>query len=145
MTANFADTATETEVAAVRAVVDGIAESWAANDPDGFADAYTEDASMVLSGDRYFKGREVIRKMTVHQFKAAHQGTTLLQNIVDVQFLSPEAAVVITDGGVLTDGETEPHPARALRATWVMAKNGEGWKIAAYQNGRLADQPLQGE
>lgn len=145
MTSNIAETAQSVDAAAVRGVVDGIAESWAANSADGFADAYSEDASLILSGDRFFKGREVIRQMTKHQFATAHKGTTLLQNIVDLRFLSPVVAVVVTEGGVLTAGETEPAPERALRATWVMAKNGDIWEIAAYQNGRMADVPLQGE
>ncbi len=132
-------------VVAVRGVVDGIATSWAANDPHGFADAYTEDASMILSGDRYFSGREVIRKVIVGQFQTAHSGTTLLQNIVDMRFLSPETAVVITEGGVLVADETEPSADRAMRATWVITKEDDAWKIAAYQNTRNADQTLPGE
>lgn len=132
-------------VAAVRGVVDGIAASWAANDPHGFADAYTEDASMILSGDRYFSGREVIRKVVVGQFQSAHRGTTLLQNIVDMRFLSPDTAVVITEGGVLAAGETEPSADRAIRATWVITQENDAWKIAAYQNTRNADQALPGE
>jgi uncharacterized protein (TIGR02246 family) len=93
---------------------------------------------MVLSGNRYFKGREVIRAVVTQQFEFAHQGTTLLQNIADVRFLSSETTVVITEGGVLASGETEPPPERATRATWVLAKKNDGRRIAAYQNTRSA-------
>jgi uncharacterized protein (TIGR02246 family) len=105
----------------LKAVIDGIAEAWADNNPDGFADLYTADATMVLSGDRFFRGREVIRKVAVEQFKTAHKGTTLLQNIVDTKVLSDDAAVVVTEGGVLAPGQSQPSPERALRATWVLA------------------------
>ncbi|WP_309116038.1 SgcJ/EcaC family oxidoreductase [Saccharothrix sp.] len=129
----------------LKAVIDGVAEAWADNNPDRFADSYTADATMVLSGDRFFRGREVIRQVAVQQFKTAHKGTTLLQNIVDTKIISDDAAVVITEGGVLAPGQSVPSPERALRATWVFAKQDGKWLVSAYQNGRLADTPLPGE
>ncbi|MEU4767019.1 SgcJ/EcaC family oxidoreductase [Actinosynnema sp. NPDC023794] len=136
---------TEATGVELKAVIDGIAEAWADNNPDGFADLYTTDATMVLSGDRFFRGREVIRKVAVEQFKSAHKGTTLLQNIVVSRLLTDDTAVVVTEGGVLAPGQSEPSPERALRATWVLAREDGKWLIAAYQNGRLADTPLPGE
>ena len=41
------------EATGVQEVIDGIAKAWADNDPNAFADLYTADASMILSGDRY--------------------------------------------------------------------------------------------
>jgi uncharacterized protein (TIGR02246 family) len=130
--------------AGVRGVVDGIRTSWKNNDADGFADAYTADASMILSGNRYFRGRETIRTVAEHQFKSAHQKTTLLQEIVDVRFLNQQAAVVITEGGVLAPGENAPAAERAIRATWVLTRDADAWHIAAYQNTRNADSELPG-
>jgi uncharacterized protein (TIGR02246 family) len=132
------------EDTAVRGVVDRIGKVWEAHDPDGFADAYTQDASLILSGDRYLKGREVIRAIITQQFKSAHKGTTLLQNVVDVRFLGPESAVLITEGGVLSPGETLPSAEREIRATWVLSKQAGDWLIAAYQNTRTADTTLPG-
>jgi uncharacterized protein (TIGR02246 family) len=129
----------------IRGVVDHISKVWENHDPDGFADAYTQDASMILSGDRFLQGREVIRKVITQQFKSAHKGTTLMQNIVDVRFLTPESAVAITEGGVLASGETLPAPEREIRATWVFSKENGAWLIAAYQNTRMADGTLPGE
>jgi uncharacterized protein (TIGR02246 family) len=130
--------------AAVRSVVDGIRAAWADNDGDAFADAYTEDASLILSGDRYLSGREMIRKVVTQQFSTAHLGTTLLQDIVDLRFIGPGSAVAITEGGVLAPGEVQPAPARAIRATWVLSKQDGKWFIAAYQNTRNEDAQLPG-
>jgi len=141
MMANIGGTLDES---AVREVVDNIAKAWEANDADAFADAYTEDASLILSGDRYFIGREVIRQALAQVYKAGHKGTTLLQNIVDIRFLGSDAAVAITEGGVLAPGETEPAEERAIRATWVFEKQNGTWFIAAYQNTRNADGTLPG-
>lgn len=135
---------TQHDESGVRSVVDGIGKAWRSNNADAFADAYTEDASMILSGNRYLSGREVIRAVVTQQFKSAHQGTTLLQNIVNLRFLAHDVAVVITEGGVLAPSEVEPAPERAIRATWVLTKENNAWLIAAYQNTRMADAQLPG-
>jgi uncharacterized protein (TIGR02246 family) len=127
-----------------RNVVDGIATAWASNDPNAFADTYTEDACMILSGNRYFKGRETLRQVVVSQFGSAHKRTTLLQNIIDVRAVSDDAIIVITEGGVLAPGETLPAPERAIHATWVLANDNGSWRIASYQNSRDADSALPG-
>ena len=147
MTSNATQTATSPRPAdesAARAVVDNIGKAWAANDANAFADAYTVDGTMILSGDRFMQGRETIRTMATQQFASAHRGTTLLQNIVEVRALGSDAAVVITEGGVLAPGETAPAPERAIRATWVLQKQADEWLIAAYQNTRNADGQLPG-
>ncbi|MEJ2858938.1 MULTISPECIES: SgcJ/EcaC family oxidoreductase [unclassified Saccharothrix] len=128
----------------VRAVIDGIGRAWADNDADAFADAYTQDATMVLSGDRFLRGREVIRTVVRQQFATAHRGTTLLQDVVDLRFLGPGAAVATTEGGVLAPGEAQPAAERAIRATWVLVDDGGQWRITAYQNTRMADETLPG-
>jgi len=147
MTSDTTEAATSTWLAdetAARSVVDNIGKAWAANDPNAFADAYTAEGTMILSGDRFMQGRETIRTIVAHQFVSAHKGTTLLQNVVDVRPLGRDAAVVITEGGVLAPGETTPAPERAIRATWVLEKQAGNWLIAAYQNTRNADGQLPG-
>ncbi|TDO42056.1 SgcJ/EcaC family oxidoreductase [Paractinoplanes brasiliensis] len=143
MTAETTRTRAVDETAA-RAVVDNVGKAWADNNPDAFADAYTADGTMILSGDRFIQGREVIRAMAKQQFATAHKGTTLLQNVIDVRPVGEAGAVVITDGGVLAPGETAPHPDREIRATWVLEKQDGNWLIAAYQNTRNADGRLPG-
>lgn len=146
-TSNVAETAldwTEADKTAVRAVPDRIRDAWAANDAEAFAAAYTADATMILSGDRFMKGRAQILQEVKASFAGGHKGTTLLQNIVDARYIGANTAIVITDGGVLAPGETKPHPEREIRATWVIAKEDGEWRIAAYQNSRNADGKLPG-
>lgn len=45
-----------------RDVVDGIGPAWADNDPDAFADVYTTDANMILSGDRLAAARAMSQR-----------------------------------------------------------------------------------
>jgi uncharacterized protein (TIGR02246 family) len=133
------------EEAAARDVVDRVGRAWARHDGDAFADSYTKEATLILSGDRFLEGREAIRAVINHQFKAGHANTTLLQDIVNFRFISDGVAVAITEGGVLATGESKPAPERAIRATWVIAKQDDGeWLLAAYQNTRDADVSLPG-
>jgi uncharacterized protein (TIGR02246 family) len=147
MTVNSATDArvSAADEAAARDVVDRIGRAWAKHDGDAFADAYEKEATLILSGDRFLEGREVIRAVINHQFEAGHANTTLLQNIVNFRFITDGTAVAVTEGGVLATGETTPAPERAIRATWVMNKQSDGeWLIAAYQNTREADTSLPG-
>jgi uncharacterized protein (TIGR02246 family) len=135
----------DVEKAAACSVTSRIDDAWNRNDADGFAAVFTEDGSLALSGDRYFKSRESIRVHVGESFAGPHKGTRLIQNIVDFMFTGPEAGVITTEGGVLVPGETEVHPERELRATWVVTKQSGQWFIAAYQNGRRADGRLRGD
>lgn len=134
--------ATEADEAAVRAVVDRINAAWADHDADAFADVYTDDATMVLSGDRFLRGRETIRTDLVREFQGRHRGTKLISDVVDLRFLGTDTAVMITEGGVLAPGESEPAPEREIRATWTCAKQDGEWYLAAYQNTRNAEGKL---
>ena len=118
----------------VREVLDGIVRAWAGKDADAFADAYTKNARMILSDNRFLRGREVIRSAVTERFAAADRGTTMVQDVVDLRFLQPGVAVVITEGGDLSPDDAEAAGPRSVRATWVFANGLDGWRIAAYQN-----------
>lgn len=129
--------------ATARDVVEEVNDAWAMNDADRFADLYTDDATFILSGDRFFQGREHIRSELTQSFAGPHKGTRLLTYVVDGRLLSPGLAILVTEGGVLLPGQSEPDWERALRATWVVVKESDRWRVAAYQNGRQADGALQ--
>jgi uncharacterized protein (TIGR02246 family) len=145
MTTSVASSATDSEQAAAYAVVDRVNAAWDKNDAAEFADVYEEDATLILSGDRFFRGRTNIREELALSFQGPHKGTRLLAEVVSFRFLGPEHAVLVTEGGVLAPGETTPIWDRALRATWMLSKETGEWLVAAYQNGRRADGSLRGE
>ncbi|MER5267781.1 SgcJ/EcaC family oxidoreductase [Actinosynnema sp. NPDC002837] len=127
----------------VREVLDGIVRAWAGKDADAFADAYTKNARMILSDNRFLRGREVIRNAVTEQFAAADRGTTLVQDVVDLRFLQPGVALVITEGGDLSPDDAESATG-SVRATWVLANGLDGWRIAAYQNTPIPDETRPG-
>jgi uncharacterized protein (TIGR02246 family) len=124
---------------AVRSVVDRVDRAWSDADAEAFAGAFTEAGTMILSGDRYFRGRPQIRGEMGAAFAGPLKGTRLTGWIVDLRLLAPGVAVVTTEGGILLPGETGVDRERALRATWVVVEELGQWLVAAYQNGRVAD------
>lgn len=124
----------DADVAAARDVPRRIVAAWADNDGDAFAAVFTQDASLILPGNVYLKSREEIRSYMTAGFAGPYKGTQVYGVPVNVRFLRPDVALMITEGGVLAPGETTVAPERAVRAAWLLAKQEGTWLITAYQN-----------
>jgi uncharacterized protein (TIGR02246 family) len=121
------------EETAILGVVKGVYEAWNSADPDAFVADYLEDASAILPG-AYLKSREDIRGAMAFSFNGPLKGTRSSDKVLGVRFLNDEAAVVISETGVLVPGETQAPPERTVYATWVLAKRDGKWQLAAYSN-----------
>ncbi|MEH1099496.1 SgcJ/EcaC family oxidoreductase [Micromonospora sp. CPCC 205561] len=119
--------------AAIRAVPGRIVQAWADNDAAAFAAMFTSDGTLILPGI-FLQGREEIQGFMTQAYAGPYKGTNVTGNPIAVKHLSEGVALIITQGGVLAPGETEPAPERAIRATWTLAKQGRDWLITAYQN-----------
>jgi uncharacterized protein (TIGR02246 family) len=136
----------DSEAAAAVQVVSRVNAAWDRNDAEEFAAVYTEDATLILSGDRFFEGREHIARELALSFAGPHKGTRLIADVVSFHWIAPGLAAIVTEGGVVAPGEDTFVWDRALRATWVAARQEDGgYLVAAYQNGRRADGALKGE
>lgn len=124
---------TKQDQAAVAAVTERIVAAWAAHDADAFAQAFTEDGTMILPG-QFKKGREEIREFMAQAYAGPYRGTRVTGTPIDLKFLGPAAALLITRGGVLAAGETEVSDEQAIRATWTVVKQDGQWLLTAYQN-----------
>lgn len=123
----------EQDLAAVVAVSGRIVSAWDGNDAQAFAEVFTEDGTMVLPGV-YRKGRQEVRAFMESAFAGPYKGTRVTGTPLDLRFLGPDNAVIVTQGGVLAPGDTEVSDKQGIRATWVVSREGGEWRLAAYQN-----------
>lgn len=130
MTASQTQTADET---AILNVLKNVYDAWDAYDADAFVAEYTEDASAILPGS-YRNSREEIRENMRDAFSTYLKGSTTTNKVLDVRFLNEDAAIVITETGVLFPGESAVPDDRLAIASWVLARREGRWLLAAYQN-----------
>ena len=133
--------------AAVRNLADRVAAAWNAADAEAFAAVFTEDATLV--GDLFMVGRDAIATAMAAGFEGPFRGTTLSVTPVDLRFVRPDVAILLTRGVVRPAGLPADGPAGGFLATTTAVRAADGrWEIAAYQNakgGGAADAPAAPE
>jgi uncharacterized protein (TIGR02246 family) len=126
-------TPTEADQIAIATLTQKVIAAWAYHDAESFANVFVEDGTMILPGI-FKQGREDIKAYLVEAFEEQYKGTQVTGKPLKLKFLSPDSAILITQGGVLAKGETEVSDAQAIRATWTVVKVDGQWHLAAYQN-----------
>lgn len=120
--------------AAMREIPQRIVSAWAENDAKAFADAFSEDATLILPNDIYLAGREEIRDFMAKGFAGPYKGTQVTGIPLSVRQYGDDVIIIVTRGGVLGAGQKQVSPEDTIRATWVLGREGEDWLIVAYQN-----------
>ncbi|GGU98180.1 SgcJ/EcaC family oxidoreductase [Actinomadura sp. LOL_016] len=133
MTTSDAAAPSASDPAAVAALTQRVVAAWAHQDAEGFAGVFTEDGTMILPGV-YRKGREEIRAYMADAFAGQYKGTQVTGKPLDMKFLAPDAALLLTQGGVLAAGESEVSDEQSIRASWLAVKRDGEWRLTAYQN-----------
>jgi len=108
--------------------------AWASWDAETVADVFTKDGILILPGDVLKKSRDEIQAFMTAAYAGPFWGTRVVGKVVDVRFVSEDAALLRTHGGILGPGQTEIDPAMAVRSTWVVVKTDDEWQLAVYQN-----------
>ncbi|MFE7131871.1 SgcJ/EcaC family oxidoreductase [Streptomyces sp. NPDC057638] len=124
---------TDEDRAAIAALPQRVVAAWAAQDADAFAEVFTPDGTMIIPGV-FQQGREAIRSFLAQAFQGPFKGTRVTGTPVDLRFAGAESGILITRGGILAPGESEPSAERAVNASWVVIKRDGRWLLAAYQN-----------
>jgi len=125
----------EDEVA-INAMLSEMYQAWADNDADGFVRCYTDNATAILPGSLR-SSREVIRESMAAGFDGPLQGSSTVDRQLSLRFVGEDAAVAVSEGGILFAGEDAVPEERKIHATWVFEKRDGRWLVAAYHNSPL--------
>lgn len=122
-----------TDEAAVKDVLASAVAAWDANDADAFAELYTDDASVITAGSHQ-QGKETIRAFMAGGFAGPLKGTKSMEDPQDVRFVTDDVAVVTSLGGFIFAGEDKLRDDMERRATWVIVRRGNDWRVETYHN-----------
>jgi uncharacterized protein (TIGR02246 family) len=119
--------------AAIQAVLVDSYKAWEAGDADRMVASYTEDATAIMTGSLR-DSREVIRQNMARGFDGPLKGSSTVNKQLSIRFLGSDAAIVVSESGILFAGQTEVPEQLKVNATWVFEKRDGQWLIAAYHN-----------
>jgi uncharacterized protein (TIGR02246 family) len=121
------------DVAAIEAVLVDSYKAWEAGDADGMVADYTADATAIMTGSLR-DSRDVIRENMAMAFAGPLKGSSTYNKQFSLRFLGRDAAVVVSESGILFAGETDVPDTGKVNVTWVFEKRNGHWLIAAYHN-----------
>jgi uncharacterized protein (TIGR02246 family) len=119
--------------AAIQAVLVDSYQAWEAGDAAGMVADYTADATAIMTGSLR-DSREVIRENMALAFAGPLKGTSTYNKRLSLRFVGRDAAIVVSESGILFAGQSEVPEAGKVNATWVFEKRDGQWLIAAYHN-----------
>jgi uncharacterized protein (TIGR02246 family) len=106
--------------------------AWESGDADAFAELFVDNGSMLI-GDTQLNGRDAIRSYMSKGFAGPYQGARVVEEPVDVRLIAADAALAVTDGGILFDDQAKLEPGQVNRAMYVIVKQGPEWKLVSHQ------------
>ena len=119
--------------AAIRAVLDASYKAWEAGDAEGMVANYTVDATAIMTGSLR-ESRDAVRHNMALAFAGPLQGTSTYNKQLSLRFLGDDAAIAVSESGILFAGQSEVSDEGKVNATWVFEKRDGQWMIAAYHN-----------
>jgi uncharacterized protein (TIGR02246 family) len=119
--------------AAIQAVLVDSYDAWEAGDANGMVANYTGDATAIMTGSLR-ASRDVIRETMASAFEGPLKGSSTYNKQLSFRFVGRDAAIVVSESGILFAGETEVPDTRKVNATWVFEKRDGKWLIATYHN-----------
>jgi uncharacterized protein (TIGR02246 family) len=128
----MSDSRTEDE-AAIQAVLVDSYKAWEAGDAGGMVADYTADATAIMTGSLR-DSRDVIRESMALAFEGPLKGSSTYNKQLSLRFVGSDAAIVVSESGILFAGQAEVPDTGKVNATWVFEKRNGQWLIAAYHN-----------
>lgn len=119
--------------AAIEAVMVGSYKAWEVGDADGMVASYTSDATAIMTGSLR-DSRDAIRENMALGFAGPLNGSSTYNKQLSMRFIGRDGAIVVSESGILFAGQTELTVEGKVNCTWVLEKQDDQWKIAAYHN-----------
>ena len=95
--------------------------------------SYAADATAIMTASLR-DSRDVIRENMALAFEGPLKGSSTYNKQLSLRFVGQDAAIVVSESGILFAGETEVPDVRKVNATWVFEKRDDQWMVAAYHN-----------
>lgn len=125
---------------AIRSIVQEEAAAWNAGDAVAYSRHFAADGIFVNIRGEYRTGVEAFTRQHESLFNGPFRGSTLHHDVVSVQFVRPDVAVVevltsVTGIQKLSPGTNTDRKGRLrTRLLQVLVKDGGEWKITDYHN-----------
>ncbi|MDI1461460.1 SgcJ/EcaC family oxidoreductase [Catellatospora sp. KI3] len=116
---------TSADQMAVLTIPQRIQAAWETNDADAFAEVFTDNGSLLMR-DHQLTSKEDIRSYMSAGFGGPLKGARVTGWPIEVKFLSENAAMVVTEGGIIMPGQSEIAAENFIRATWVVTRQPDG-------------------
>jgi len=124
-------------------------DTWNRGDAAGYASLFTDDADFVAWNGSYGRGRQAIEDGHRRLFDGPLAGSRMI--LVDddaksapplsLRFVRPDVAIMVTSSAVTPAGQVATRPDHQSVQTFVLTKNGDCWRVAAFHNTRQQTQP----
>jgi uncharacterized protein (TIGR02246 family) len=124
--------------AAIHALYFQMIDGWNKGNGDIFADPFAEDADLVGFDGTHLKGRQEIASFHQRLFDTFVKGSRLIGKVRNVQFLTPDVAIMHAVGGTIMAGQSDIESERNSVHMIVAKKDdvSSQWHIVAFQNTR---------
>jgi uncharacterized protein (TIGR02246 family) len=119
-------------------------DAWNRGDAAGYASLFTDDADFVAWTGEYGQGRQAIEDGHRPLFDGPLAGSRMV--LVDddteparpesLRFICPDVAIMVTSGVVTPAGQSATGPDHESVQTFVLIKNDNRWRVAAFHNTR---------
>lgn len=116
----------------IRTFVAAYLDAWNSRDPAAVSALYTSDADLIVRNSPLVHGRKAIQDWWRTYFSSPRLYRPIFI-IDDIRMLAPNIALInITATGVEgSQSGDQPPPVRYARATWVIIRGANGWRISA--------------
>lgn len=123
--------------AQIQNLFDDMLLAWTRGDAHGYGACFTEDSDYVSYDGTRAEGRQPMVDSHDKLFRGVLHGSALVGEVESIRYLSNDVAVVHATGSVLMPWRRSLPKGRLSRQTLVVVRGGNGWQVAALQNGRV--------